>query len=84
MVEKNDWRLMGQEKYLSGVALHLETYKKNSENWDHDHCSFCTEKFMEAEGFLREGYTTADHKRWVCRECYGDFKELFEWKALES
>jgi formylmethanofuran dehydrogenase subunit E len=84
MIEKNDWRLMGQEKYLTGVLLIHETYKKPSETWDHHHCSFCTEKFMESENYLRAGYTTENHKYWICKECFEDFKELFKWKILES
>lgn len=84
MVDKNDWRLMGQGKYLSGVFLKWMTYKKPSEKWDHDHCDFCTEKFMESEQCLKEGYTTEDHKHWICKDCFEDFKELFKWKVLET
>jgi hypothetical protein len=46
----DDWRLHGQEKYLSGVPLTLKKYTKWSETWDHDHCEFCMAKFMEEPG----------------------------------
>ena len=45
MINKNDWRLQGQEKYLKGVTLYFKKYIKYSENWDNDHCEFCWMKF---------------------------------------
>ncbi|HEX3510359.1 MAG TPA: hypothetical protein VHT27_04585 [Solirubrobacteraceae bacterium] len=38
---------------------------------------------------LTEGYaTTAEHERgadyhWVCKRCFDDFNDLFEWKVVE-
>jgi hypothetical protein len=81
MVDENDWRLQGQEKYLSGVALHWKKWKKPREDWDHDHCAFCKAKFMEEKGpdILNEGYTTTDDYHWVCKTCFDDFKDMFHW-----
>ncbi len=84
MVEKNDWRIMGQERYLKNAKLIKKKYKTPSEHWDHDHCAFCTEKFMELDGFLHEGYCTEDKSYWICEECYNDFKEMFGFTLLES
>jgi len=80
---KRDWRLQGQEKYLKGVVLRKRKYKQSSPSWDHDHCEFCFGKFMEKKGkdILNEGYVTQDGKRWICRDCFEDFKESFEWKV---
>jgi hypothetical protein len=78
----NDWRLQGQEKYLLGVELLWSRWIPSNPNNDHDHCEFCSAKFM-AEGVpnaLHEGYTTATHYHWVCEQCYADFKERFQWK----
>lgn len=83
MIDKNDWRLQGQEKYLKGVSLALKKYSKYREDWDHDHCEFCHEKFME-EGnpdCLHEGYVTSDNYRWICKQCFEDFNEMFQWIA---
>lgn len=44
MIDKNDWRLQGQEKYLKGVTLYLKKYIKIGDAWDHDHCEFCWAK----------------------------------------
>ncbi len=78
-----DWRLQGQERYLSGVPLFRRAYRQNATNpgWDHDHCEFCSAKFSldPNEEALREGYATADDYRWVCTQCFGDFKDHFGW-----
>lgn len=76
-----DWRLQGQERYLSGVSLSWKTYKKPRKDWDHDHCAFCGATFSEYEGDLHEGYTTPDEYYWICKCCYEDFKEQFHWVA---
>jgi hypothetical protein len=69
-----DWRLTGQETYLKGVSLVRKPYRAYSGQWEHDHCEFCTAKFMDAAyseahstfieehpEVLTEGYaTTAD------------------------
>ncbi len=78
----SDWRLTNQMKYLKGVNLVFKPYKMKSEKWDHDHCEFCSAKFMEPpHEALYEGYTTEDNYRWICKDCFNDFKDLFEWKV---
>lgn len=75
-----DWRLQGQEKYLQGAVLERKAYQPYRPEWDHDHCEFCSAKFsLDAPDALREGYATPDNYRWVCRNCYGDFKDLLGW-----
>ena len=83
MVENNDWRLRGQERYLKGVTLVFKPYLKYREDWDHDHCDFCGAKFMEQKNdkTLNEGYTTEDDYHWVCTRCFNDFKKIFRWKV---
>ena len=86
MVENDDWRLGGQEKYLQGLVFTREKYKRPSPEWDHDHCQFCWEKFMEEgfEGTLHEGYVSKEGDRWVCFQCFDDFKEKFQFRLEES
>ena len=83
MVDQTDWRLQGQEEYLKGVTLQWRVYKECAPHWDHDHCEFCWAKFMDRDlaDVLREGYVTVDGGRWICKKCYDDFKEMFDWKV---
>ena len=82
MVEGDDWRLTGQERYLQGAAFRWQRYASPRPDWDHDHCEFCRAKFMEADGpgVLREGYATAEG-RWVCAACFADFRGRFGWRV---
>jgi len=80
----SDWRLQGQEEYLTGVRLRKKRYRKRSEDWEHDHCEFCWRKFSERPGDLNEGYATEDEYRWICENCYEDFKEQFQWTVIEE
>jgi hypothetical protein len=92
MPEKNDWRegMRGSNPWLKGVKLHWMTYKKPSDTGDHDHCSFCWVRFIEADDVIdsddfitHEGYTTLDDYHWVCNDCLGYFKDEFEWVVTE-
>jgi hypothetical protein len=84
-VSPDDWRLRGQERYLKGAVLLWARWKCPRDEWDHDHCSFCWAKFMEEDfpEVLHFGYTTSDDYRWICKECFEDFKDQFEW-SMES
>jgi hypothetical protein len=88
MTEKNkpvrdDWRKQGQENYLNGVNLFFKLYSPCSTEWDHDHCEFCWNKFSLNEGDLKRGYTNEDGYRWICLDCFNDFKDEFAWKVEE-
>ncbi len=81
-----DWRLMGQERFLQAVKLYWRKYTRYSETWDHDHCAFCSAKFMVEDypDVLHEGYSTEDQYYWVCKNCFEDFKERFQWEVIKS
>ncbi|PKK97674.1 MAG: hypothetical protein CVV56_08420 [Tenericutes bacterium HGW-Tenericutes-1] len=79
MIDKDDWRLSGQDKYLIDKKLYFKKWEPYKDNWDHDHCQFCWEKFSDFPGSLYEGYTTEDNYVWICPECFMDFKEMFHW-----
>jgi len=85
MSDKPDWRLGGQERYLTGVTLHWREYRAPRADWDHDHCAFCWTKFMEGSESDVEhaGYATADNYHWVCKQCFDDFRERFAWKVVD-
>ena len=88
MAEKDDWRLQGQERYLYGQVLVRRAYRQyaTNPNWDHDHCQFCSAKFMLGDDpeTLKSGYATTDDYRWICEACYQDFKEMFSWRHLSE
>ena len=84
MIEKNDWRLQGQEEYLMHRTLAFVPYFQWSKTWDHEHCEFCSAKFSRHADDLHEGYVTADNRRtWICPECFEDFKEMFQWELAD-
>lgn len=76
---ETDWRLNGQEAYLSGAKLVKTRFKPHGE-YDHDHCSFCWDRFSGFEGDLHTGYATVDGNHIICEECYKDFKDRFQWE----
>lgn len=69
--------------YLNGAILHWATYRVPSLKWDHDHCEFCWAKFTESGGpdSLHDGYTTDDGYRWICSQCFEDFKDQFHFSV---
>lgn len=111
----SDWRLRGQEKYLSnavlykvsfpefwevayrdknvfyqGIARYAESHvartnqgaeylegEKIQRFW-HEHCEFCWEKAMTDINCTF--YCTEDLGRWICEECFRDFREMFHWQ----
>lgn len=77
-----DWRLQGQDRYLMGATLGLRSYDPSRLGWDHDHCEFCSAKFMaHGEGeSLAQGYCTNDAYHWICECCFADFHERFAWR----
>ncbi|RLA59699.1 MAG: hypothetical protein DRQ78_10330 [Epsilonproteobacteria bacterium] len=79
MPTKDDWRRQGQEGYLKNLTFTWELYSQNKS--DHDHCEFCNAKFMknEDENILTEGYTSKDRYRWICENCFKDFRKEFNW-----
>lgn len=91
MITKDDSRYdLG--KNLKGREFVFKPYQSINEGNDHDHCSFCTEKFsLLIEGGLKEGYQTImepfiwqgkeyESDEWVCSQCFNDFKDLFDLK----
>lgn len=83
MIDKSDWRLNGQEEYLTGKNLIYLKWMSHSLNSKHDHCIFCWEKFSDYEGSLHEGYVTEDGEYWICPSCFEDFQDSFAWSVVD-
>lgn len=88
MTEKNDWRLevgsaSGREAELRNITLYRIPFVPLSEEWDHEHCIFCWEKFYLRGAGLKYGYCTGQRNSrdadWICPTCYEDFREMFGW-----
>ena len=87
--EEERWITLGLDQ--TGALLVIShTYHDETENSarvrlirDHDHCEFCWAKFMVEDypDVLHEGYSTLDEYRWVCKGCFEDFKESFQWRV---
>lgn len=43
-VAKDDWRRMGQERFLTDLKFAWKRYQAFSGNWEHEHCEFCFKK----------------------------------------
>jgi transposase-like protein len=76
--DENDWRFIGQDKFLKGVKLKFKKFNSTINN-DHEHCIFCTSKISESPKDINEAYCTLDEKKWICQECYKDFNYMFKW-----
>ena len=76
-----DWRISTAQR-IKGATLRFKKYTRWSDVWEHEHCVGCWAKFMETKvspEILTEGYVTKDD-HWVCPECFGDLREIMEWK----
>ncbi len=80
----DDWRLLGQEKYLLDARLKWMTWRPYRPGWDHDHCAFCMAKISDrpVDGdteYEAAWVTSIDEYHWVCPVCFEDFRETFRW-----
>lgn len=78
-----DWRLQGQEAFLKDIVLYRRKYTPLRSDWEHDHCEFCGKKFSAEIGDETEGYSTADGYHWICRVCFADFLQKFNWQVVD-
>jgi hypothetical protein len=83
MIYKNDWRLKRQRKYLQGIKLQWKEFRAYRSGSESDHCEFCWAKFQNVQqpDVLREGYASEDNYYWICRNCFDDFHEMFQWQV---
>ena len=83
-----DWRLTGQESYLTGREMRRMPWWSDKAGWDHDHCEFCSAEISAdttGHADYGEGWVTNDVDRaWVCLECFADFRTQFGWVEVAS
>ena len=61
--------------------MFYKNYANRKTATDHDHCEFCGTKFSDTiPDALKIGYTTKDDYRWICQQCFEDFKDMFEFR----
>jgi hypothetical protein len=79
----DDWRQNGQDRYLRGAGFRWRAYRAPSPSWDHDHCEFCSLKLAElGPDVLTHGWQTEDEYRWVCGDCFEEFRTRFGFVVL--
>jgi hypothetical protein len=78
-MKHDDWRLQGQDGYLTGVTLYRRAWTQSRPHWDHDHCEFCGTEFSTSSDGLHVGWTTDDEYRWMCGTGLTDFRQRFGW-----
>ena len=61
------------KEFLSG--------EKIQEFW-HAHCDFCTEKITTKDSMIC--YCSADYSIWICKNCFDDFHERFDFKLIKN
>lgn len=88
MIEKDDWRIRGQEEYLWNKKFQYKKFRNPSNKNSHAHCEFCWHKFMEnPEGIADcsgQGYCSEDGNYWICEGCFQDFQDELNLKAVPN
>lgn len=72
----NDWRLTNQMNYLYRKVLKKQAFKVYRDGWEHEHCEFCSKRIDKN---TKVAYSSENNYYWICKKCYEDFKNLFEW-----
>lgn len=82
MIDKDitkDWRWGNQKKYMDDIVIVHRKYSEKETKNNHDHCEFCWATLGLDVPDNVDSYCTEDEYRWICPECYNDFKEYFKW-----
>jgi hypothetical protein len=81
-----DWRLENTHVQRMRGQVFALTQFHSSENWDHEHCLACWQKFAEVgvdPDALQEGYLSQSGE-WICPQCFIELREALNWKAIET
>jgi hypothetical protein len=38
---------------------------------------------LRSRVIINEGYSTENAHHWICKDCFADFREQFEWTVVE-
>jgi hypothetical protein len=89
VLHREDWNWEGYE-WLIGAHWRWKDYYQRVKNLDHAHCVICNAGFSVIyDGDHRTGYTKADQPKydddyhWICKRCFDDMKDLFNWVVVE-
>ncbi|MCP4806056.1 MAG: hypothetical protein GY913_19255 [Proteobacteria bacterium] len=74
-VPADDWRGQGQEAYLCGLVWRWSAFTPYRPEWEHDHCECCSIRLSKAAGDLQSGFVAQDGYRWICKDCFDDFRD---------
>ena len=85
-----DWRLEGAiaELLLGSTFVWRRAggASRSDGVWAHDHCELCFATFGARDEYPRRltgGYVApGERDRWVCGECFDDFRGLFKWSVV--
>jgi hypothetical protein len=87
-VTDGDWRLMGQQSWLTRRILRYSQWTSPRPGWNHDHCAFCHAEIAAAKTDhvdFTAGYVTADDNyTWICPPCFEDFNAEFHWTVVPT
>ena len=86
---KDDPRVTSQERFIQGATFERRAWSSQKPDWDHDHCEFCwvhfgDHVFSDDADTQLEGWRTPDGDHWVCRTCFADFRDAFQFHALNA
>lgn len=80
---RDDWRLMGQEGYLTGKHLQHRRFSRKLCYEDYDQCDFCWRCFDKDDAALPRAYFVPEEKVWICEDCFVFFQKHFQWDVEE-
>ena len=83
MTDSGDWRLDNLQ-HLKGVRFSRTVFRKRRDDWDHEHCAGCWQKFAEFGNppeVLREGFLEVNRDEWVCPDCFEAFRGELCWSV---
>ena len=87
----DDWRIKpGDDQLMHGATVRWTAWRSEGPRDDHAHCQFCMVHFSDHvlpddPDRRFEGYVTQDrHRYWICRRCFEDFKDRFEFVVVSS
>lgn len=84
MIDKDEWRLqINDVEYLKNKCINPTDGAEITEHMPyHKKCVFCWDKVENTHH--QWWFMPEDMSCCICEECYNDFKEMFEWKALDG
>ena len=83
MPTQDDWRRQGQKKYLKGINLSWKNIRNTDKTGNLIIVNFVVLNSWKVRGpdILTEGYASDDKYRWICKQCFADFRGEYEWKV---